>query len=239
MFEENADWIEQFDNILGNRYTRIDESDWNEIYVVGDIHGCIDELRDFTEEIGLSEDELLIIVGDLVRKGPDSAEVVDYVRGRDNILSVRGNNEEKLLSGSESVGLSTEQFQYLQSLPLVISWGSSVVVHGGLNESIPLEDHSTEDLLNYRSLNGDGSYEKPLWFEERTSYPRVFFGHTVLDAPFETKWAVGLDTGCVHGRGLTGYKCSSEEFVSVDSYCYEHREGDSIVEVSVDNQPQD
>lgn len=32
---------------------------------------------------------------------------------------------------------------------------------------------------------------------------RLIFGHSVLDRPLVTQWAVGVDTGAVFGRGLT------------------------------------
>ena len=31
----------------------------------------------------------------------------------------------------------------------------------------------------------------------------MIFGHSVLDRPLITEWAVGIDTGAVFGRGLT------------------------------------
>jgi serine/threonine protein phosphatase 1 len=64
----------------------------------------------------------------------------------------------------------------------------------------------------------------------------VFFGHTVLSGPFATPYAVGLDTGCVHGRGLTAYDCGRDKFVTVDSTEYEPRSADSIVAASPDTE---
>jgi hypothetical protein len=43
----------------------------------------------------------------------------------------------------------------------------------------------------------------------------VIFGHTVLDRPLVSEWAVGIDTGCVHGGALTAVVLPSWEIVSV------------------------
>ena len=48
--------------------------------VIGDVHGCLDELRALLDVLSPHPDEHLVFCGDLVDKGPDSAGVVQYVR---------------------------------------------------------------------------------------------------------------------------------------------------------------
>lgn len=184
--------------------TRIDPAEWDEIYIVGDVHGCRRELETLLERLSVTETDLVVFVGDLVRKGPDSKGVVDLVRGRENLLTVRGNNEQKLLDGADSLpALTAEDIAWIESLPLVATLPETVVVHGGISAQKPLEAHSMRELLNLRSVPHGESGGRPYWFETRTDGPRVVFGHTVLSEPFTTDWAVGLDTGCVHGRSLS------------------------------------
>ena len=213
-------------------HRRVDSRDWANIYVVGDVHGCRQTLERLLEELDPADDELVVFVGDLVRKGPDSKGVVDLVRERDNLLSVRGNNEQKLIDGRKSLDSLTEaDLSYIESLPAVISWEDAVVVHGGIDRRKPVVEHTLPELLNMRSLVPDGGYDRPYWFETRSGGPRVFFGHTVLSEPHVTDWAVGLDTGCVYGGQLTAYDCGADELVSVDPpTTYEDRSADSIVE---------
>ena len=40
--------------------------------VVGDIHGCYDELMELIEKVNLGDDDRVVSVGDLITKGPKS-----------------------------------------------------------------------------------------------------------------------------------------------------------------------
>jgi len=201
---------------LRGNYRRIDADQWDDIYVVGDVHGCLSELQTLIDDLVLGADDLVVFVGDLVRKGPDSRGVLEYVMERPNMCTVRGNNEQKLIDGdAELPELGPGHHEYVESLPVVISWDDVAVVHGGIDHRKLLSEHSVDELLNMRSLASEGGYTRPYWFETRRTYPRVFFGHTVLSEPLETEWAVGLDTGCVHGRQLTAYDYRASSFVEI------------------------
>ena len=76
--------------------------------IVGDVHGCYDELMALVQKLGWQPDgelhahpeqRLLVFVGDLVDRGPKSAQVLDWsermvAAGR--ALLVRGNHDDKL-----------------------------------------------------------------------------------------------------------------------------------------------
>ena len=70
--------------------------------IVGDIHGCLAEARQVLAELrrrGLQRSDELILLGDLVDKGPDPAGVVRFFRqerdaGQRTVL-ILGNHEEK------------------------------------------------------------------------------------------------------------------------------------------------
>jgi serine/threonine protein phosphatase 1 len=212
-------------------HQRLDADRWEEIYVVGDVHGCLSELEALVEQLSIGPDDLVVFVGDLVRKGPDSCGVLEFVMERANMFTVRGNNEQKLIDGdAELPALGPKHLEYIESLPVIISWDDVAVVHGGIDHRKPLAEHSVEELLNMRSLAEEGGYNRPFWFETRCESPRVFFGHTVLSDPLETESAVGLDTGCVHGRQLTAYDYRESRFVTLSpDTTYVDRSSDSIV----------
>jgi len=205
-----------FSDAVEGNHLRIDADSWENIYVVGDVHGCIEELESLLERLSPSGNELVLFVGDLVNKGPDSEAVVQRVMRMDNGLTVRGNNEQKVAEGRSSPGLSEESREFVRSAPFVVSWGSNMVVHGGVSPAKPLRSHQPTDLLETRSICGNG-YEGTFWFERYQGDVRVFFGHTVLNTPLDLGNAVGLDTGCVYGGGLTAYDTGGEGFVTVGS----------------------
>ncbi|MDR9382210.1 MAG: metallophosphoesterase family protein, partial [Natronomonas sp.] len=115
-------------------HLRVDLSGWADVYVVGDVHGCADALDRLLSVLDVTDEDLVLFVGDLIRKGPDSAGVVRRVRAADNMRSVRGNNEEKVLRGEKTVpGLDDDDLTWLRSLPVAISWDGGLIVHGGVD----------------------------------------------------------------------------------------------------------
>lgn len=207
--------VPEFGESVAPAHTRLDVSGDGTVYVVGDVHGCIAELRTLWERLAPGSEDLVVFVGDLVRKGPASEEVVEFVRTRDNALSVRGNNEETILRGEEAAGFPPDSRDAIESFPLVVSWDDAMVVHGGVDPDVPLGEHGPADLLETRSIPAENGYGGPFWFDSYEGSPRIFFGHTVLTEPLLGEWTVGLDTGCVHGGRLTAYDCTRRETVSV------------------------
>src|ERR1700704_4140167 len=65
--------------------------------IVGDVHGCREELELLLERVGFTTGDRLVFVGDLIARGPDSLGVLDVAR-RTGAIVVRGNHEEKLLA---------------------------------------------------------------------------------------------------------------------------------------------
>jgi serine/threonine protein phosphatase 1 len=206
-----------FSGTVAGGHRRVDDDDWDDIYVIGDVHGCYHELRTLLDRLAPGPDDLLVFVGDLVRKGPDSGAVVDLVRERDNAISVCGNNEAKILRGEKSLpGLGASDRAWLADLPLAVSWDRTLVVHGGVPPGRPLSEADAATLLTMRSHEG-GGYDGPFWFDSYEGSPRVFFGHTVMERPLDGLWTVGLDTGCVYGGALTAYDCTRDRLVAVDA----------------------
>jgi len=60
--------------------------------VIGDIHGCFDELMDLLDKVGPPEDARIISVGDMVDRGPKSPEVTAFFMHESAVL---GNHERK------------------------------------------------------------------------------------------------------------------------------------------------
>lgn len=64
--------------------------------IIGDVHGCRDELEDLLEYVGYTRSDEVFFVGDLVVRGPDPRGTLALVRALD-ARAVRGNHEDRLL----------------------------------------------------------------------------------------------------------------------------------------------
>jgi hypothetical protein len=64
--------------------------------IVGDVHGCPHELETMLSIVRFDTGDRLVLVGDILARGPDSNGVLDIVR-RTGALVVRGNHEERIL----------------------------------------------------------------------------------------------------------------------------------------------
>lgn len=217
-----------FSPAVERQHRRYQVSASDAVYVVGDVHGCIDELERLLAELAPSEDDLVVFVGDLVGKGPDARAVVDLVRDREYAVSVRGNCEAQQLRAGNDASLAPAALEWLASLPVVISWPGALVTHAGIDPRKPLAEQTVADLQRVRSLGARSGYEPPYWFEAYDGPRRIYFGHTVLNRPLLTPHAIGLDTGCVYGGELTAYDVREERTISVDSRGYVQRDPGSI-----------
>jgi diadenosine tetraphosphatase ApaH/serine/threonine PP2A family protein phosphatase len=200
--------------------------------VIGDIHGCFDELCDLLKLIDLRTDDRVIAVGDLIAKGPKNAEVLDLFIDDKRFSSVVGNHDRAIrqrLRG-EAVPLTKQQrdaiqqldnhrakySQYLRSLPYIIELPDHLIVHAGIRPGVPLDEQMASDLTEIRTMGADPTRRKgTAWHEIYRGPKTILFGHWPKKKPKRAPFAIGLDTGCVYGGHLTGYIIESDEFVSV------------------------
>ncbi|HEV7682464.1 MAG TPA: metallophosphoesterase [Pyrinomonadaceae bacterium] len=200
--------------------------------VVGDIHGCYDELEDMLVAVQFGPDDRLISVGDLVTKGPKNREVLDrfmadqqfsaVIGNHDLALRRRWNGEKFKLKDAQKVThkeLKKDKehyLPYLNALPFTIDLGTHLIVHAGLRPGVALHSQTTEDMTELRSLGKDrAARDGTPWYDEYDGEKVVIFGHWPAPEPRRGKKAIGLDTGCVYGKKLTAYIIETEEFRTV------------------------
>lgn len=203
--------------------------------VVGDIHGCLDELSRLLEAVELTPADRLISVGDLVGKGPDGAGVVRFFREGGH-EAVRGNHDDKLVAHrrgdrtrtlppsheAHAEALAPADWSWLYALPYFIRLPEhdAIVVHGGLVPGVPLDDQDPALMTNLRSIRSDGSPSKRVdegepWAKRWPGPELVIFGHDAIRGLQRWPHAVGLDTGCVYGLELSALVLPERRIVSV------------------------
>ncbi len=135
--------------------------------VIGDVHGHYDTLVALLDSISPTTNDEVYFLGDLIDRGPKSAEVVDLVM-RNKFNCLRGNHEEMMLdvvgSGEVSIELyqgwlysgghatvasynskiPQEHIDWMKNLPLYYDLGDYWLVHAGVNPNIPLQQQSAE-----------------------------------------------------------------------------------------------
>ena len=196
--------------------------------IIGDIHGCMDELLDLLKKISPTPQDQLIAVGDLICKGPDSRGVLDWAMAAKNLRCIQGNFELQLLSYWKQGTVPEDQLNYVEvyrqmgadfdrymhfidTWPLTIPTKDYLVVHAGFDPRKPIADQPAEQLTNIRRLDGG---DTP-WYEAYKGRKLVVFGHWAQLKPTVRKNAVGLDTGCVYGGLLSALVLPERRIVSV------------------------
>lgn len=161
------------------------------VIVIGDLHGCFDELNELLNNIGWSaETHITILTGDLVDRGPKIKETLLFAMNTPNVYSLMSNHEWKLLryiwgrpiekgSLAKTIEQCGETFlrepsfvNWLELLPYIIRWSDdSYVVHAGIRPDRPINRQRKEHCIYIRTWNPktqeiwDRQRRDPWWFE--------------------------------------------------------------------------
>jgi hypothetical protein len=192
--------------------------------VIGDLHGCRDELEDLLALVGFGSNDQLVSVGDLVVRGPNPAGTVDLLM-KVSARVVRGNHEDRLLRQRQAPrghapplgalqrevvrAFKQHHWDFIASLPLWLDLPAHGlrVVHAGIDPRLPIDRQSPRTLMYVRTLDAHGMpterHGSMLWGEAYTGPQHLVFGHNARELPQIHPYATGVDTGCVYGGRLT------------------------------------
>ena len=210
------------------------------LIAIGDIHGCHQEFLELLERLSLTKDDRLIILGDLVNRGPDSCRVIDLARQHDAI-SLLGNPELRLLNyrrihetnivretdADTFSKLRPEDWTYLEAMPLThyVEELNTVFVHGGFLPNEPWQRQPASIVTRIQAIDKTGqpckraeAPDAPVWADLWNGPPFVVYGHTPRPEIYKLKWSVGIDTACVMGGYLTAYILPEKRFVQVKAH---------------------
>lgn len=195
--------------------------------IVGDIHGCLEEFDELITTISYNQEtDRLILLGDLIDRGPDSVGVVRRAREM-KLECVMGNHEHKFLKWYRSVGsavdvydkqphytqLSDEDVNYISHMSNYIKLPESntIVVHAGLRANVPLINQSKEDLMYIRYMDSDHKF---------LSLKKINkLGKEATGARFWTEFWTGPES-IVYGHNVHSYEDPLIEEVAPGITCY-------------------
>lgn len=248
--------------------------------VIGDVHGCLDELLELLANLGYKVSKLdetkptslsasqgrqdsawreitwswqvnhpegrkLVFVGDLVDRGPHSAEVLKFamsVVAQGMGYCVPGNHDDKLLRhmNRRKVSLNhglAETVAQVEGLPgpeqrqlrafletlvshLIFDDGRLVVAHAGMKEQYQgRASGRIRDFALYGETTGESDeFGLPVrypWALEYRGKASVVYGHTPTLTAEWLNNTICIDTGCVFGGRLTALRWPERELVSV------------------------
>lgn len=207
------------------------------LFAVGDIHGCHAEFAELLSRLDLAKEDRLVLVGDLVNRGPDSCKVIDLAKEH-RAISLLGNHELRLLkyrkTGEKKYlkdgdsdtfkKLRPEDWTYLEAMRLTHEEPelNTVFVHGGFLPDQPWQKQPAEVITRIQVIDRNGLPAKradapsaPMWADLWSGPPFVIYGHTPRAEVYKLKWSLGLDTDCVRGGHLTAYELTEKRFHQV------------------------
>jgi len=189
----------------------------NKTFVIGDLHGCYDEFIELSNQIGITENDLVISLGDIVDRGNKSVELFHYFKNRANSIVLMGNHERKHLRGilSYSQEIVKVQFadeysdfvKWIEKLPYYYETEGAIIVHAFFEHDKKLQDQKQEVLSGTTSGSKylENKYEEgKFWTDYYTGKKSIIYGHQVVGKdPKIYNNTYGIDTGACHGGKLT------------------------------------
>ena len=206
--------------------------------IIGDIHGCYDELLELLDTVGLADDDQIICIGDMVDRGLDSAAVLNFFRTMPNAHSIQGNHERKHVRSfrgqtqpAASQIITRQQIgeadypaaiDYMDSLPRYLELPDATLVHAFWEPGVRL-DHQRETVIvgtmtGEEYLKSNGIWP---WYDYYDGPKPLIVGHrdyTGEQRPLIYPGRVyAIDTRCVYGGSLTGLLLPDFNLYSVPS----------------------
>jgi hypothetical protein len=202
------------------------------VVIVGDLHGCFDELSDLLKRIGWTpETHVTILTGDLNDRGPRIKDTLLFAMNTQSVYTLMSNHEFKLLRylrgnpvGLRSLSQTIQQCEdllfdasfkkWMEALPFIVRWADySYVVHAGIIPNIPIAQQTKHTCMYIRTWNPitkDISKEKTdqPWYKfeycNRSKEPIIiYFGHQTREKDhWVSPWTLAMDGGVVLGGTL-------------------------------------
>ena len=207
-------------------------------FVVGDIHGCLEEVEYLLEALSPNTDDKIIFLGDYIDRGPSSRGVIDRLlrlqKEGPHCVFLKGNHEDMFLDFLGLGGRHGAAFLINGGQATLRSYGLGVADPHSTARELPRAHIEFLQNLELRyehegflcvhagldpSLPLDRQREEDLlWIRDPWTKSRhpfnctVVFGHTPQrEVLADLPYKIGIDTGLVYGRCLTALELPAYE----------------------------
>jgi serine/threonine protein phosphatase 1 len=210
------------------------------IFIIGDIHGCLDMLKRMLDKIRWQPDkDRLIFLGDYIDRGENSRGVVEFLLGlkkmSSSIQCLVGNHEAAFLdylNGKEKkLFLMNGGYTTLESYDASREGPDNHLVPAShldfcnsLDTSLELDDYYVVHAgfrpgvpLPQQTFEDQIWIRDPFIFSAYNFGKKVIFGHTPFSEPLILENKIGLDTGAVYGNKLTCLELPAFKFHFVEA----------------------
>jgi serine/threonine protein phosphatase 1 len=195
--------------------------------IIGDIHGCSREFTALLHKVAPASDDRLVLLGDLLNKGPDPIGVLETFESLDCVCLLGNHDFDHLrwqagsLPKQESVltrklmppACYERYLELAAGMPLYFENNELIAVHGGLLNGVALPDQPVDVLTGDVNLDSNWKdqiiLDRPLVAGHKRYSPNQCEPYIV-----EGKF-YGIDTGCVYGGCLTALWMPSGKIVQV------------------------
>ena len=198
-----------------------------ETIFIGDIHGCSREFSALLDYVSPGRGDRLILLGDLVNKGPDPAGVLEIFATVDCVCLLGNHDLDHLkwkgggIPKVESIvtkdliptPLYEKFLEEVARMPPLFERSDFIAVHGGLLNGVALSEQPLEVMTGDRNLSND-------WKDEIILDRPLVTGHKRYGSDQAVPYIVegkfyGIDTGCVYGGCLTALRLPSGTLAQV------------------------
>ena len=193
--------------------------------VIGDIHGCWDELQQLLEACDRQPDDEVLSLGDMIDRGPNPLEVVRFFMNDPAASAILGNHEDSHLrvrAGEPLVPKDSavvtrhqlgafydEALDWFATLPLSAQRHGHLIVHAGFIPGLSFAEQPRQALLRGRMPWMKSLFDNShtYWWERyEGELPIVhghYYGHGLSEQPRHVNGTWGIDNGACFGGYLT------------------------------------
>ena len=170
----------------------------SKVYAMSDIHGYLDVLKEKMKLVDLSEDNILIFLGDYIDRGPHSREVLEYVKnlqdkyGENKVIVLKGNHEAMFLDW-----LDNEDELYWLQMDVALTTTSTFLTKEQMDELEMIGRRADGNTINKYVINCVKSNYAELidWMREMPSYYETdddqIYVHAGVDEDAGEFWMIG------------------------------------------------